>query len=378
MSFSTLLPTTTSRLSPYFHLPRDLLKLSKYRLSALVALTAGAGYALRHEQPDQNSLQETNPPASPFWRPLAAVTAGTWLTAACANTLNQMYEIHSDALMARTRLRPLPAGRIKLVHAALFAAATGAAGLGLLAAETNQTATGIAAANIALYAAVYTPLKPLSTVNTWVGAVVGALPPMLGWAAASRGELTGERERGAWAFASLLFLWQIPHFHALAVVSRADYAAGGLKMLAVTDPVRNALWARITAAAMVPIGLTFSATGVTSPVFAWEAAALGMWMYKGAGRMAANPTTIAAAKPLFRASIFHLPVTMALLLAHHVPYEDSRQVLYDRQQQQQYTVQSRVAESEVRFHHPWEIMAPFPFLPVPMGVPAVVIERNDR
>lgn len=342
---------------------RDLLKLSKYRLSGLVALTAGAGYALRDDSP------------RPSARPLCAVTAGTWFTAACANTLNQLYEIRSDALMARTRLRPLPAARLRPAHAAVFAAATGVAGLALLATETNSTAAAIAAGNVALYAAVYTPLKPLSTVNTWVGAVVGALPPMLGWAAASDGRLTGERERGAWALGAMLFLWQIPHFHALAVVSRADYARGGLKMLAVTDPVRNAAWARVTAAAMVPVGAAFAATGVTSAVFAWEAAALGAWMYRGAVRMAAEPTAVAAARPPFKASIFHLPATLALMLAHRVPYVGWEEARREREVQMR---RAREVAGEIRLHHPWETMAPFPFLPVPMGVPAVVIERKER
>lgn len=347
---------------------RDLLTLSKYRLSGLVALTAGTGYALRDDHP---SLRP---------RPILAVTVGTWLTAASANTLNQLYEIRSDALMARTRLRPLPAARIRPPAAALFAAVTGAAGLALLAVETNGTAAAIAAANIALYAAVYTPLKPVSTINTWVGAVVGALPPMLGWAAASDGCLTGERERGAWALGATLFLWQIPHFHALAVVSRADYARGGLKMLAVTDPVRNAAWAKITAAAMIPLGVAFAATGVTSEAFTWEAAALGFWMYRGSVKMAANPTAVAAARPLFKASIFHLPLTLALMLAHHVPYDENRQELRMQRelQLQRELERARAVRGEVRLHHPWEIMAPFPFLPVPMGAPAVVLEVDDR
>ena len=101
-------------------------------------------------------------------------TAGTFLTALSANTLNQMYEIRSDALMGRTRARPLPAGRLSLMHAGLFAAATAGTGLGILSAKTNDTAAALGAANIALYAGVYTPLKPISVANTWVGAVVGA------------------------------------------------------------------------------------------------------------------------------------------------------------------------------------------------------------
>lgn len=340
-------------------LGRDLLKLSKYRLSGLVAFTAGVGYVVRYDPKDA--------PAHDYYRGLAATTTGTWLAAACANTLNQMYEIRSDALMARTRLRPLPSGRLGLAQAACFAAATGLSGVLMLKHETNDVTAGLAAANIFLYAGVYTPLKAISTINTWIGAVVGALPPMHGWAAASGGKLFGDRERGAWALGSMLFLWQIPHFHALAVMSRADYAAGGLKMLAVTNPTANAAWARITAAAMIPIGGLFTMSGVASGVFGWEAALLGWWMYRGATRLGTAPSSVAAARPLFKASITHLPVSLSLLMAHRLPYGAQSS---DQQQHAQTT--------ELRFHQPWEIMAPFPFLPVPCGVPAVVMERPER
>lgn len=353
-----------SNASTLAQLTRDLLKLSKHRLSALVAVTSGAGYALRY---DDATLNSTSPvkTSTHYWRQLFAVTTGTWLTAACANTLNQMYEIRSDALMARTKSRPLPAGRIGLAQAGFFALVTGCAGVGLLAKETNATAAGMAAANAALYAGVYTPLKAVSTVNTWIGAVVGAMPPMLGWAAASDGRLLGEREKGAWALGGLLFLWQIPHFHALAVVSRADYAAGGLKMLAVANPVRNALWARVTAGMMVPIGMAFVESGVASGAFGIEMALLGLWMYRGAGRLMVEPTSVKAARGLFKASIFHLPVALGLLMAHHVPYKKGVQ-------------ERKMMDREVRLYHPWEVMAPFPFLPVPLSVPLVVIEAEER
>lgn len=343
----------------------DLLSLSKYRLSGLVAFTAAVGYVLRADpdDPDPNAVASAT---THYYRGLLATTAGTWLAAASANTLNQMYEIRSDSLMARTRLRPLPTGRLSLAQAAFFAAATCVSGIGILANETNRVSTGLAAANIALYSGVYTPLKAISTVNTWVGAVVGALPPLLGWAAASGGKLMGERERGAWALGSYLFLWQIPHFHALAVVARRDYAAGGLKMLAVTNPQSNAIWAKWTAAAMVPIGTLFTTSNVASGVFGWEAALLGWWLFRGANSMVAQPTSTLAARQLFRASIWYLPISMSLLLVHQIPYSSTIEPQECSQVQ------------ELRLQQPWEIMAPFPFLPVPRGVPAVVLECKDR
>ena len=152
---------------------------------------------------------------------------------------------------------------------------------------------------------------------------------------------------------------------------RADYAAGGLKMLAVTNPTSNAIWAQTTAAAMIPIRTLFSYAGVTSAVFLVEAALLGWWMYRGAiltaVRMGTAPTSSAAARPLFTASIVHLLVSMSLLVAHRIPYGLNAQV-----------TQAPPQTSELHIQHPWELMAPFPFLPLPIGVPAKVLENNKR
>lgn len=336
---------------------RCYLKLSKYRLSGLVAVTAGVGYAMRCE--GESRYEDA--------RVAAVTTTGTWLTAACANTLNQVYERGSDALMSRTRGRPLPAGRVGLMHALAFAAVTGGAGLALLGYETNGTATALAAANIALYAGVYTPMKRIAVANTTVGAVVGAIPPLIGWAAASDGRLSGERERGAHALAATLFLWQIPHFHALAVVARKDYAAASLRMLAVSDPVANAAWAQRCAAALVPTAFLFPAAGITTYGFAWQAAALAGWMHHGATKLAIAPASAEAARPLFRASIVHLPVVLALLVANRTPYEYNAPA----------AAKINSAQSRIVLQ-PWEMMAPFPFLPVPRGPPAVVYDMSEN
>lgn len=342
----------------------DYLKLAKYRLSGLVALTATTGYCLRSER-DEDSMFGLGPKGM---RELSATTVGTFLTAAAANTLNQMYEIRSDALMGRTRMRPLPSGRVSLVHAGIFAAASAASGLALLSQETNGVTTSLAAANLVLYAGAYTPLKRVSTINTWVGSIVGAIPPMLGWAAASGGDLLAERERGAWALGAYLFLWQIPHFHALAVVSRTDYAAGGLRMLAVSNPTSNAWWAKTTAAAMIPLGFAMSATGVTSDAYAFEAAALSAWMYHGSSKLALSPTSTQAARALFKASIVHLPASMALMVAHQLTARERRaREIYDTRAR---TVTHEATERT--FYHPWHGLAPFPFLPLPLLVPTIV------
>lgn len=344
---------------------RSYSKLSKYRLSGLVALTAGVGYAMRYESPnDTPTWSDTT-----LLRGASVATVGTWLSAACANTLNQVYERHSDALMTRTRARPLASGRLGLAHALAFAVATGVTGVGLLAHETNSTAAGLAAANTVLYAGVYTPLKAMHTINTTVGAVVGAIPPMLGWAAASGGDLTGPRERGAWALGATLFLWQIPHFHALAVVSRADYRAAGLRMLAVSDPVANARWAIRAAAALLPLSAMYYLTDTTGGAFAFQSAALSYWMLRGARTLAADPAAVKAARPLFRASIIHLPAVLALMVANKAkPYDAEAQVA------QQAPINRGVQDEARVMLQPWEVMAPFPFLPVPRIAPAVVFE----
>jgi len=254
---------------------RDLKQLSKARLSLLVALTASTGYvvgdAVVADQHDDGGgrlpSSSPSPSRAEWWRGLAATTAGTFLAAACANSLNQLYEARNDAAMNRTRLRPLPAGRLSPRAAALFALASGAAGVGLLWREAGDTAAALGAANVALYAGAYTPLKQVTVANTWVGAVVGAIPPLMGWAAAAarRAELAAadaadvaaapseqqqqqqqqpERPRlgaelahpGAWVLALGLFSWQMPHFMALAWLCREDYRAGGFRMLSTLAP----------------------------------------------------------------------------------------------------------------------------------------------
>lgn len=361
----------------------DLLKLSKHRLSALVTFTAATGYICRAERrPAANSSQDSSPDLQLHYehqtdcfkgrvfsmRTLTATTIGTFLTAASANTLNQVYERFSDAFMTRTARRPLPSGRVGLASALAFAGATALGGLSLLHFETNPTATFLAASNIALYAGVYTPLKRFSTVNTWVGAVVGAIPPLLGWAAASDGHLLNRQERPAWLLASLLFLWQIPHFHALAVALRSDYARARLQMLGVSNPVANARWAAFTAALLVPTGFALYAEGVVNEAYAWQSALLSILMYSSATSLVANPTCPIAARALFRASIFHLPASLLLLLAQRNPYPLNCQSTNTLASQR---------PREVQVYQPWEVFAPFPFLPIPRATPAIVLDLND-
>lgn len=284
-------PLTLSRLS------RMYLQLSKVRLSAFVAGTATMGFVMAGPVAD--------------WQSLAAVTAGTLLASASANTWNQLYEVASDARMARTRARPLPSGRISRQHATGFGLATAAGAAAVLAAGTNPLTTALGLGNIALYSAVYTPLKKVTPWNTDVGAVVGAIPPLMGWAAATGTALAP----GALAAAALLHLWQMPHFYALAWRHRADYAAGGYAMLSVTEPTGTAIgkWSLAHTAGLAALPFLCVAGGVTSPMFAVCAAPINAYALYTTAAFAKAPDD-AGARRVFLWSLWYLPLMMGLMV----------------------------------------------------------------
>jgi protoheme IX farnesyltransferase len=348
-------------------LARDLKQLSKARLSLLVALTASTGYVLGDaveggggDNGDATTPPPQNKTRSEWWRGLAATTAGTWLAAASANALNQLYEVRNDAAMKRTCMRPLPAGRLTPAAAAAFALVSGAAGVGLLWRETNATTAGLGAANIVLYAGVYTPLKQVTVANTWVGAVVGAIPPLMGWAAATGAEEASAadpsssswgaelRHPGAWVLALGLFSWQMPHFMALAWLCREDYRAGGFRMLSTLAPPSAAVVAGATATtttpspllaarelavgrrvaavalrhslALVPLGLAAAWLGLAEPgwhstALSAESAALAAAMTAASAAFYARPDA-ATARRAFRASLAYLPLLMLGMVVH--------------------------------------------------------------
>lgn len=291
---------------------RDYKQLSKARLSALVVSTAAAGYAAG----SQESID---------WAGMGWTALGTAMAASSANALNQLYEVANDARMKRTAMRPLPAGRMSRLHALAFALAAGGGGVWLLADKTNATTAALGAANILLYAGVYTPLKQLSVVNTWVGAVVGAVPPLMGWAAAA-----GTLDIGSLLLASGLYFWQMPHFMALAWLCRADYAAGGYRMLSLVDPTgrRTAACALRNSAYLFPLGALATWLGVTTPYFAYESAFITAGMLLTAAKFYSSPSN-ANARLLFRASLLHLPLFMAAFLVHRRPntVDDKTQLL---------------------------------------------------
>lgn len=245
---------------------------------------------------------------------LASTLLGTALVAAGTNAWNQIRERDVDARMARTRRRPLPSGRLTPRVAMWFASAITALGVGCLAVTVNTLTAVLAALTFASYVLLYTPLKRKTSLNTLVGAVPGALPIVGGWTAAG-----GDLGAAVAALFWILFLWQLPHFLALAWLYRDDYRAGGLRMLSVdddrgTDTGRMAL---LYAVALVPISLVPTLLGVTGAWYFYGALALGL-LYVAAGTGLLVGATPARAWRLFFVSILYLPALLTLMVLDKV------------------------------------------------------------
>ena len=284
-------PRTTSALS-------DLADLVKARLSLLTVVTAMAGFALGVKD-------------SWSWLLLAATVTGTALSAAGAAALNQWWEREFDARMKRTRERPLPAGRMAASDALLTGVGLSLSGVLCLALFANVLAAALAAATIASYIFVYTPLKRVTTLNTIVGAVPGALPPLIGWTAA-RGSINAE---GVTLFA-ILFLWQMPHFLAIAWLYRSDYAQAGFRMLSENDET-GAVTGRqafIYALALLAVSLLPSVFFAYSALYFYGALLLGAGFASVAANFAVSGGSVPAARWLFLASIAYLPFLLALMV----------------------------------------------------------------
>ena len=284
-------PRTASALS-------DLADLVKARLSLLTVATAMAGFALGVKD-------------SWSWLLLAATLTGTALSAAGAAALNQWWEREFDARMKRTRERPLPAGRMAVSDALLTGAVLSLSGVLCLALFANALAAGLAATTILVYILVYTPLKRVTTLNTIIGAVPGALPPLIGWTAA-RGSINAE---GVTLFA-ILFLWQMPHFLAIAWLYRADYAQAGFRMLSENDE-SGAVTGRqafLYALALLAVSLLPSVFFAYSAVYFYGALLLGAGFASVAANFAVSGGSVPAARWLFLASIAYLPLLLALMV----------------------------------------------------------------
>ncbi len=276
----------------------DLSELVKARLSLLTVATAMAGFAL--------GVQEAW-----SWLLLAATLVGTALSASGAAALNQWWERDLDARMKRTRERPLPAGRMTAPDALFAGALLSVSGVLLLALFANLLAAALALVTIIFYILVYTPLKRVTSLNTIIGAVPGALPPLIGWTAA-RGSINAE---GLTLFA-ILFLWQMPHFLAIAWLYRTDYAQAGFKMLSENDET-GAVTGRqafIYALALLAVSLLPSVFFDYSAIYFYGALLLGAGFASMAANFAVSGGSIPAARWLFLGSIAYLPLLLGLMV----------------------------------------------------------------
>ncbi|MBA4187891.1 MAG: protoheme IX farnesyltransferase [Planctomycetaceae bacterium] len=276
----------------------DYLELTKPRIAVMALFTVAAGYWL-----GAGSEATT--------RVLLNTLLGAGLVAAGGSALNQVFERRTDARMRRTANRPLPAGRVSPEQAAVFGAVTSGIGLAYLMATVPPAATIAAALTLVSYALIYTPLKTVTQWNTVIGAVPGALPPVIGWCAAQGWDGAG----GATALFLILFVWQLPHFLAIAWMYRADYAGAGLQMLPGTDSTgkRTAVVMVVTAAALIPVAFVAVWVGMAGWVYAVGATLLGVMFVRKTLDFARDRSDRQARRVL-RASLVYLPGVLALLL----------------------------------------------------------------
>lgn len=285
----------------------DISTLLKLRLTGMVVITALVGYLL-----GSGSTVD--------WLSLFGLGLGTWLLAGSASALNQWWEIGPDAKMKRTCNRPLPAGRIGRSTAMMLATFTGAFGIISLLLATNWIACVLGVANLIIYAFIYTPLKRRTTLNTVVGAICGGVPPLMGFAAAS-----GGLSAPAYLLAAILFIWQIPHFLALAWMYKDDYAKAGFKMLPIVDMQGKTTgnMAVLYSLLLVPLAIGVSVVGSTGVVFLIVGVLLsaGLVVLSLRFRKKRDRPT---ARRLFLASVIYLPLLLVVMVGDRVPYHGHR------------------------------------------------------
>jgi heme o synthase len=286
-----VLPAIGSRLSGY-------LSLTKPRLVLLVLVTVAVGYLLGARGGAQPST-------------LLITLLGTALVAGGAGALNQWLERDRDAMMRRTAGRALPGGRLTSGEAVCFGLVLGLLGTFLLALGTNHLAASVALITFLLYVFIYTPLKPLTTLNTVVGAVPGALPPLIGWGAA-----TGRLGIEAWSLFLIVFLWQFPHFLAIAWIYRDDYRRAGFRMLTARDDRGRMTGCQAVsyALALIPAGLLPATIGLAGGrLYFTGALTLGL-LYVTAAAWFWRDASDQGARRLLRTSFVYLPAILLLLL----------------------------------------------------------------
>jgi protoheme IX farnesyltransferase len=274
----------------------DYLELSKSRIVFMVVITTAAGFLFAAKKVDPILLLHT--------------LIGTALVAAGTNALNQYVERAHDAKMHRTRTRPLPDGRITPRAALLFSSAIAVAGTLYLGLAVNWLTAFLGAFTLTSYIFVYTPLKRVSTICTLIGAIPGAVPPLMGWTAA-----TNELALGGWIIFAILFLWQLPHFMAISWMYREDYARGGFVMLSTLDEngasvARQAIYYSL---ALLAVSITPSLLGMTGTIYLAGAAVCGAALLAASIRFFFDRDT-RNARSLFMISNLYLLTVMLLLV----------------------------------------------------------------
>jgi protoheme IX farnesyltransferase len=276
---------------------QDYLELTKPRITVLILICAAVGYFFGSPNAFHLAL-------------FVHVLLGTALMASGTAALNQWYEADSDAKMRRTSKRPIPAGRIKRIDGLVFGVVLSIAGFADLWFGTNALAAGLGLFTLATYIFLYTPLKRRSAVCTTVGALPGAMPPLIGYAAAS-----GRLDAWALALFLILFVWQFPHFYAIAWMYREDYARGGIRMLPVIEPDGESTARRIVACSilLIPISLIPRLLGMTGPIYAAAAVAAGVGLLYIGVRLGRG-RTCARARHVLLASVLYLPIVLAVMV----------------------------------------------------------------
>ena len=274
------------------------IELTKPRIALMVLVTTAFGYFLGGEGFHGATL-------------FVLTLLGTAMSGGGASVLNQYLERDSDALMERTRGRPVPAGKISPQAALYFGVVLCLGGCFLLLWSVNILAAFLALQSTFLYVLVYTPMKRLSWWNTSVGAIPGALPPLIGWAAA-----TGTLNAQAWVLFAILYVWQHPHFYAIAWIYKDDYRRGGIKMLSVVHPDGRSLFNQVAgfAVILIPISLLPTLLGMSGWVYFVGALTIGLGML-GAALAFFRKRTVGHARLVLKVSVIYLPLLLIFMVA---------------------------------------------------------------
>lgn len=276
----------------------DFVALTKPRVVLMVLVTTIVGYYIGLD----HGLD---------WARVLHLGIGTGLAAGGTLALNQYWEREIDARMARTRSRPLPQGRLAPCEALIFGAAISVIGVGYLAVSVNVPAAFVTGVIVVVYVFLYTPLKRRTAFCTLVGAVPGALPPVIGWVAARDGQ-----GAGAWVLFAIMFVWQLPHALAIAWLYREDYARGGIRVLPVIDAggMRTARHIATSSLALLAVSLLATPAGVAGTFYFVSALSVGAAFVIFAAQPTLRPSRMAMRRVLL-ASIVYLPVILAVLAA---------------------------------------------------------------